>query len=193
MFILLIETVRAGFHSAETSVQIVPQSLVIGNPEIHLTDHAAREFTSLSASKPYIRSILNSQQAENAIKKLQFSTKISIDMNSMSGNSQISGSNNRLFERNHVLFCASKKSNGRITLNFVNLDINVRALSEQIVYTTTKEKWLWGLIKGKTTTTSRKELRTLSATEVSNVFTKMNNAASSKLQNAIKKAKSIFS
>ena len=138
--------------------------ITIGQSAVTTNPHTKRTFRSLTAAKPYINSILGSERASSVLNKLKFTSKISIDFNSMTGDE--GNKIDRIFGRDHCVFSATKDENGAITCNFARVSASCTVNARQIIHKEKVKKKLFGLIRKHYTVLST-EWRPLTSDEVS--------------------------
>ena len=162
-------------------------NIQIGNPEVSVKTHTKRTFRTMALAKPYIKSIVgDSEKAQQVLNKLNFVKKYSVDINSMSGDK---GNNiDRDFSRDHLVLSIKKDEKG-VTTDFANVNVKVRVHAEQILHATKTKKKLFGLIR-KHYTVRINQWRALKASELTQIYDKMNKQAAGQLQTAIAKVKS---
>ena len=177
------------FLAAARCDSIEKPPITINTPTVTVSDHSVRTFRTVALAKPYIKSIIaDSTAAEKLAKQIQFTKRVSIDLNTMGGDpgNQI----DRTFTRTHTIFCMAKTDDGQIKIDFSNVNIACNVHAEQILVQTKTKKKLFGLIK-KTTRTRLTQWRPLTADELSSIYNTMNNAAASHVSQAVQKVKSI--
>ena len=167
--------------SSKTTTTYEYPPIRIDSPRAYVTDKEAANYTTPEDAKPYLTSLVGSETADSLIKKIKFSK--STGLNKIEVKAGLGSTTYRQFSQTYNVVNIIKFDDGIIQVRGSTIQGLAEVLSQIIIKTTTKR------FLRKTKRSTSYQWRPLKSAELSQVYDKILEKASSKISSAITKAK----